>query len=74
MPKNSAAYAHAAQEKSFVVHVDAGANVIGNYGYHFPHLQCPRGIGHIHRSVFFIEPEKFRVGRLHDVSVAGFRS
>lgn len=63
----------AAHENGFVMHVDAGAFVIWDYGHYISDAQFAFRLGYIHRSVLFAKVEKLRAWLLHYVSVTSLR-
>src|SRR6266567_5636094 len=60
-----------AQQKHFIVHVDAGADVVGNYGDDLTHAEPAGGAGNIQVTVLLVELDEPGVRRFDHVAVAG---
>src|SRR6266568_5294195 len=59
----------ASHQERFVVHVDAGADVVGNDCQDFAHMKLVCGLADVKVAVLFIELDERRVGRFDNQAV-----
>src|SRR6266568_2297263 len=60
----------ASHQERFVVHVDAGADVVGNDRQDFAHMKLVGGLADVKVAVLFVELDERRVGRLDHQAAA----